>query len=135
MLINIIVVLMFTALLHFFHTPFVETIIDFVIIASLVSGILFFLGTSVGVLRFPDFFTRLHAAGKGDTLSTILILFACALYAIKSAPHIDKVTILTAIKILLIINFIFIGSPTATHALIEAGFNSEIDPWENGKHS
>ena len=82
------------------------------------------------MLRFPDFFTRLHAAGKGDTLSTILILFACALYSINSAHHVDKVTVLTAIKILIIINFIFIGSPTATHALINAGYNSEVEPWE-----
>ena len=135
MLINVIVVLLFAALLHFFHNPVVATIVDYVIVISLGSGILFFLGTAIGILRFPDFFTRLHAAGKGDTLSTMLILFACSLFALKSAHHIDKVAILTAIKILLIINFIFIGSPTATHALIEAGFNSEIDPWENGKES
>lgn len=135
LLINIIVVLLFTGLLHFVNNPLVSTIVNVVIVLSLISGILFFFGTSVGVLRFPDFFTRLHAAGKGDTLSTILILFACSLFVIKSAHHIDKYTILTAIKILLIINFIFIGSPTATHALIEAGYNSEIDPWENGKQS
>ena len=68
---------------------------------------------------------------KGDTLSTILILFACALFAIKSAHGIDKTTILTSIKILLIINFIFIGSPTATHALMDAGFKSKTKPWES----
>ena len=55
-----------------------------------------------------------------------------SMFAIKSAT-VDKVTLLSAIKILLIINFIFIGSPTATHALIEAGYNSEVDPWENDK--
>ncbi len=135
MLINLIVVLVFAALLHFFDTPLISTLIDYVILISLGTGILFFLGTSIGVLRFPDFFTRLHAAGKGDTLSTILILFACSLFVIQSAHTIDKMTILTAIKILLIINFVFIGSPTATHALIEAGYNSEVDPWENGKKS
>ena len=37
------------------------------------SGLIFFMGASVGLLRFPDFYTRMHAAGKGDTLSTILI--------------------------------------------------------------
>ena len=30
-------------------------------------GLIFFLGTAVGVVRFPDFYTRMHAAGKGDT--------------------------------------------------------------------
>ena len=31
-------------------------------------GLIFFLGTAVGMVRFPDFYTRMHAAGKGDTL-------------------------------------------------------------------
>tara|TARA_A100001015_G_C15038634_1_gene737985 strand:- start:2674 stop:3081 length:408 start_codon:yes stop_codon:yes gene_type:complete len=135
MLINVILVVFFAAIMHFFEHPYIGVLINYLIVISMVTGILFFFGTSVGVLRFPDFFTRLHAAGKGDTLSTILILFSCSLFAIKSSHHIDKITILTAVKILLIINFIFIGSPTATHALIEAGFNSEIKPWENDKET
>ena len=90
-----------------------------------------FLGHRWGFYASPISLLCLHAAGKGDTLSTILILFSCALFSLKSAHSIDKSTLLSAIKILLIINFIFIGSPTATHALIEAGYNSEVDPWEN----
>ena len=39
-----------------------------------VLGLLFFVGTSVGMIRFPDFYSRMHAAGKGDTLSTMLML-------------------------------------------------------------
>ena len=131
MLINVLVVALFAILANYFHHPIVSMLLNILITGSMVTGLLFFFATSVGVLRFPDFFTRLHAAGKGDTLSTILILFACSLFALKSAHHLDKGTLLTAIKILLIINFIFIGSPTATHALIEAGYNSEVEPWEN----
>ena len=37
-------------------------------------GFILFLGASVGILRFPGFYTRMHAAGKADTLSSILIL-------------------------------------------------------------
>ena len=37
-----------------------------------ISGLIFFFGSAVGVVRFPDFYTRMQAAGKGDTLSTIL---------------------------------------------------------------
>ena len=129
MLINILIILIFALSANLSQQPIIATIINVVIIVSLLSGLLFFFATGVGILRFPDFFTRLHAAGKGDTLSTILILFACSLYAINSADYLNKDTILSALKILLIINFIFIGSPTATHALMEAGDNSEIDPW------
>ena len=131
MIINIIVVIFFAIIAKYFHHPFVHVLIDGLIVLTLVSGLVFFLATCIGILRFPDFFTRLHAAGKGDTLSTILILFASSLYAVKSAHYVDKTTLLSVFKILLIINFIFIGSPTATHALIEAGDNSEVEPWKN----
>ena len=130
MFINFVVVLLFAIAATFKTNPVVDTILNALIIGSLFLGLVFFLATCIGILRFPDFFTRLHAAGKGDTLSTILILLACSMFAIKSAQYVDKLTILSAIKILLIINFIFIGRPTATHALIEAGYNSEVDPWE-----
>ena len=85
------------------------------------TGLVFFLGTTIGLLRFPDFYTRMHAAGKGDTLSTVMILIGC----ICLVP----MDLLLAIKILLIINFIFIGSPTATHAMMDAGNKAGADPW------
>jgi multicomponent Na+:H+ antiporter subunit G len=85
------------------------------------TGLVFFLGTTIGLLRFPDFYTRMHAAGKGDTLSTVMILIGC----ICLVP----MGLLLAIKILLIINFIFIGSPTATHAMMDAGNKAGAVPW------
>ena len=85
------------------------------------TGLVFFLGTTIGLLRFPDFYTRMHAAGKGDTLSTVMILIGC----ICLVP----MDLLLAIKILLIINFIFIGSPTATHAMMDAGNRAGAEPW------
>ena len=132
MFINFVVVLLFAIAATYKTNPLVDTILNALIIGSLCLGLVFFLATCIGILRFPDFFTRLHAAGKGDTLSTILILFACSMFAIKSAHYVDKLTLLSTI-ILLIINFIFIGSPTATR-IIEAGYNSEVDPWERNKN-
>ena len=133
MLINIALVALFSVCVSFGHHPLVLLCLNGIIVLTLLVGVFFFFGTSIGILRFPDFFTRLHAAGKADTFSTILILLGSALYVLQSAHHLDGATVLTAIKILLIINFIFIGSPTATHALIEAGFNSEIKPWDGGE--
>ena len=71
-------------------------------------GLLLFLGTSVGLLRFPDFYTRMQAAGKGDTLSTVLLLFSALLWTIHDG---HGLSILLAIKLFLIIAFIFVGSP------------------------
>ena len=94
---------------------------DFLGYTLISSGLVFFLGTTIGLLRFPDFYTRMHAAGKGDTLSTVMILIGC----ICLVP----MGLLLAIKILLIINFIFIGSPTATHAMMDAGNKAGATPW------
>ena len=89
------------------------------------AGLVFFLGTSIGLLRFPDFYTRMHAAGKGDTLSTVLILVGC----IFVAGNQGNLSLLLVLKILLIINFIFIGSPTATHAMMDVGERAGAKPW------
>lgn len=93
------------------------------------AGFLFFCATSVGIIRFPDFYCRMHAAGKGDTLSTMLILAGLALLNVE---HLAWGAVLVSVKILFIAVFIFLASPTATHAIIDAGFHSGIKPWTHG---
>ncbi|MDA1353465.1 MAG: monovalent cation/H(+) antiporter subunit G [bacterium] len=105
-------------------------IISFVLIGL---GLVFFLGTAVGLLRFPDFYTRMHAAGKGDTLSTLLILLGLALLNLHDFHHISLGTVLVSIKIILIGIFIYIGSPTATHAIFDAGLRTGKDYWKKDK--
>ena len=91
-------------------------------------GLVFFFGCVVGLIRFPDFYTRMHAAGKGDTLSTALILIGFALLAIHQ--EISLSTLLVAAKILGICVFIMLTSPTSTHALMRAGYEDGIVPYE-----
>jgi multicomponent Na+:H+ antiporter subunit G len=90
------------------------------------TGLIFFLGTTIGLLRFPDFYSRMHAAGKGDTLSTVVILLGC-ICLISTQGDLSWIL---GLKILLIINFIFIGSPTATHAMMDAGNKAGAKPWK-----
>ncbi len=68
---------------------------------------------SVGVVRFPDVFTRSHAAGVTDTGGAALILLGLMT---QIAPG------LVTAKLLLILVFIFFTSPTATFALIHSAF-------------
>ena len=103
---------------------------NIVIIGLVVSGLFFFFATTVGLLRFPDFYSRMHAAGKGDTLSSLLMLGGLALYEFH---EINIATILVGAKILLIVVFIFMASPTATHAITDAGFESGVKPWQKEK--
>ena len=101
-------------------------IVTAVAVALIVAGFFFFLATSIGIIRFPDFYTRLHAAGKGDTLSTVLILSGLALYHLN---HFSGSTVLVSIKIMFIAVFIFMASPAASHAILDAGFHSGAEPW------
>ena len=89
------------------------------------SGLIFFMGASVGLMRFPDFYTRMHAAGKGDTLSTILITAGMAAQVLS---HFDLVNLFVAIKIIAIAVLIMLTSPTSTHLLMKAGYDDGIDP-------
>ncbi|MFP3983285.1 MAG: monovalent cation/H(+) antiporter subunit G [Desulfurivibrionaceae bacterium] len=103
-------------------------LLNILVILLIVFGLCFFLATTVGLLRFPDFYTRMHATGKGDTISSLLILLGLALYNLQ---HLSVASLLVSIKILMILFFLFMASPTATHAIIDAGYQSGIAPWQN----
>ena len=86
----------------------------------MIGGLFFFTTATIGLLRFPDFFTRLHATGKGDTLAVLLFLVGFCVY--------EGFT-LTGLKILFIAVFMFLAQPTATHALSRAGLRCGVKPW------
>jgi multicomponent Na+:H+ antiporter subunit G len=96
----------------------------------LIIGLVFFTGGAVGIIRFPDFFSRLHPAGKLDTAGLVTTMGALALYTSSSFT---LGAVITAFKIILIVVFVFITSPTATHAIIDAGVRAGLTPW--GKDS
>ena len=88
-------------------------------------GLVFFLGTAVGMVRFPDFYTRMHAAGKGDTLSTMLMLTGFGLVIMEDF---SITSWLLLVKILGIVLFIFLTTPTSSHALMRAAFEDDEMP-------
>ncbi len=100
--------------------------LDIIVIAFMVVGLFFFFGTTIGILRFPDFYCRTHAAGKGDTLSVMVMLLGLALYNLH---HLSWASALVSGKIMLIGVIVFIASPTATHAIMDAGYESKVRHW------
>jgi len=104
--------------------------VNSIVIILVASGLFFFFATTIGLLRFPDFYSRMHAAGKGDTLSSLLMLAGLALYEFH---EFSPATLLVGIKIILIAVFIFMASPTATHAITDAGYESGVKPWQKEK--
>jgi multicomponent Na+:H+ antiporter subunit G len=103
---------------------------NIIVLLLLFSGLLFFTGGAIGILRFPDFYSRLHPAGKLDTAGQFLTLSAAALYVIHD---LSLSNILTAAKIGLIVIFVCITSPTATHAIVDAGVRAGLRPWQKGR--
>ena len=84
-----------------------------------VGGFLCVVG-AVGLLRFPDFFTRMHAASVTDTGGLGLIIVGLILHT-----GLNQV----ALKLLLILLFLMFTSPVATHALAKAALHGRQEPW------
>ncbi|VVS93344.1 monovalent cation/H(+) antiporter subunit G [Desulfoluna spongiiphila] len=96
-------------------------------------GIFFFFAGAVGVIRFPDFYSRLHPAGMIDSMGLLLSMSGLALYVL-SHHGLSGTNVLTAIKIILIVIFVYITSPTATHAIVDAGIRAGLAPWTKKKN-
>lgn len=101
--------------------------IEFMVIILVAGGLIFFLGGGIGILRFPDFYSRLHPAGKLDTSGSAFAMAGLALFVLFPVC-LDS--ILTSLKILLIVAIVFLTSPTATHAIVDAGVRAGLEPWK-----
>ncbi len=91
-----------------------------------IPGLFFFAVGTLGILRFPDFYTRLQAAGKCDSFASVLVLLGIAIY---NLGDFTLASLLVSIKIMLIAVFVFIASPTATHAITESALIVGVEPW------
>ena len=103
---------------------------DIIVCLLLFAGLFFFTGGAVGILRFPDFYSRLHPAGKLDTLGSLLAMLALAMFNLH---HFSLGALLTSLKMMLILVFVFLASPTATHAIVDAGVRAGLAPWTKGE--
>jgi len=103
---------------------------NIIVIFLLICGLIFFTGGAVGILRFPDFYSRLHPAGKLDTMGSLLMLIGLALFNLH---HFSLGALLTSLKILLIVVFVFLSSPTAIHGIVDAGVRAGLTPWTKGE--
>lgn len=88
-------------------------------VAFMVTGLFFVLAGTLGVLRLPDFFTRLHAAGMTDTLGAELILLGLIIQ--------EGFTQLS-LKFVFVSMILLLTSPTATHAVANAAYQAGLKP-------
>lgn len=94
-------------------------IVEYLSWFCLLTGSLLGIIGGIGMHRFPDFYTRLHAAGTTDTLCAALILLGLGLQAGLS---------IASFKLFLIFAFLFFTSPTASHSLANAAMLGGLKP-------
>jgi len=92
-------------------------------ILFLLSGFFFITVAAIGVLRLPDFYTRLHASGKSETLGMILSFTGLAIYEGFN---------ITGIKFLIIAFFILFANPIGTHIICREAYRCGLKPWMKG---
>jgi len=89
--------------------------IELLVAACLLLGTFLMIVTALGLLRLPDVFCRMHAAGKAGTLGVVLIILG-AVIALAGTPN-D-----VSIRGLLAVVFQFLTTPAATHLLARAAY-------------
>ena len=97
-------------------------LVDMLSWVLLLAGGFFVVVGSLGLVRMPDFFTRVHAASITDTLGAGLIIIGLLL----QSPH-----WLGAVKLILIMLFLVLTGPTATHALAKAALHGGLRPHDS----
>ncbi|MCK5216855.1 MAG: monovalent cation/H(+) antiporter subunit G [Methanosarcinales archaeon] len=110
-----------------------DTIIISIVILFLLVGLFFTVAGTIGFVRFPDFYSRMHATGKCDTLGEGLMLLALIIYMIgyEGIFKGDLVhAFFVSVKIILLILFILLANPTSTHAIAKAAHDVGLEPWK-----
>jgi multicomponent Na+:H+ antiporter subunit G len=101
-------------------------VLDILSWVCLLGGAIFLLIGAIGVLRFPDFYTRLHAVSICDTLGAGLVLIGLMLQGGLS---------LETVKLILMFYFMIFTGPTAVHALAEAALQGKLKPLVDNRES
>ena len=96
-----------------------DVIVDVLTWILLISGALFSIVGGFGIVRLPEFFSRMHAGGITDTLGAGLIIGGLMLQGGFS---------LVTVKLFMIIFFLIITSPTACHALAKSALAQGVTP-------
>jgi multicomponent Na+:H+ antiporter subunit G len=96
-----------------------DTVWDALTLSCLLTGGFFSIVGAIGIVRLPDFFSRMHSGGITDTLGAGLILLGLMFQAGMS---------LALGKLLMILMLLVVTSPTSSHALAQAAFAQGLRP-------
>lgn len=91
-----------------------ESVRSAIVIFLTILGLFFFIVGTIGLIRMPDAFCRMHATTKCDTLGAGFLILALIVY---------RGFDITSIKLVLVIVFMWITNPTAAHSIAKVEYN------------
>ena len=86
-------------------------------------GLAFMVITALGMIRLPDFYSRVHAVSKSETLGIMLVLLGLILH---------EGATMVSLKIGLILVFVAVANPVGAHLLTRAALRTGQMPWRRG---
>jgi multicomponent Na+:H+ antiporter subunit G len=98
-----------------------QSLLELVVALVMLAGTFFMVVTGIGLLRFPDVYSRMHAAGKAGTIGISLLIFAPTLFFIAREPFVSVRGVLSII-------FQCLTTPGATYLLAHAAYVKKY-PW------
>ena len=104
----------------------VSEAVEFIAALFILFGGIISVISAFGIIRFPDVYSRAHAATKSSTLAVLLTLFGAFIYFWISEGIIS-------VRLILGIIFVYITSPTAGHLIIRAAYRSNVARTETTK--
>jgi len=102
------------------------------IVITICSGFFLLVGSflcisgGIGLLRFPDFYTRMHAVGVTDTLGAGMILVGLMILSTD---------LLVFAKLVMVLLFTLLIGPTTSHVLAKAAFHNGLQPKDSNSLS
>jgi multicomponent Na+:H+ antiporter subunit G len=100
----------------------IRAVIDIMISLSLLIGTFFIFSSSIGLLRFPDVYTRLHASTKAATLGVAGVMIGAFLFLYAAHGIVSG-------KLILGIIFMLLTAPVSGHMISRAAHESGVKPW------
>jgi multicomponent Na+:H+ antiporter subunit G len=97
----------------------IDQIIQYVAGILIIIGSAFCLLAAIGVLRFPDLYTRMHAATKAGTVGAGFVLLAIAVASLDAS---------VALRALAGLGFLILTAPVAAHLLARAAYSAGYQP-------
>lgn len=90
-------------------------VLEILIAAALLIGTFLMVTAGVGLVRLPDVFCRMHAAGKAGTLGIVMMILGAMLFFLATDPSV-------LFRGVLAIFFQFLTTPAANHLLARASY-------------